>query len=457
MRLFLAAMIAVSAPASAEKEFEAVTTSENTMQNVVVQPGDTLWSISHRYLKDPTKWDEILKNNKLPSSDPTVALPGMVLHIPVRLIKTSLRAAYLVYMVNQVLYRRKDTPEWKSTTMNQELFQGDSLRTLDESKARVKFLNKELLNLDPNSMAVIKPANVDADVELKNGSVFAGRARVITANARVTPRTLDTRYSASIEPDLTTKIEVFKGLAAVDAQGRRVEVPAGMETRVSPGLAPEVPRPLSNPTDLESRAREFASAAESGGGIALNPKGISAALPEADADTLRQDISSTHIGVPILGYHVQASTDRDFAKIVFDRKYDADDRFSAADAHLSPGAYWWRTAIIDLLGTEGRYDPPRYYSVGIKHAAAATVDIARSVTLASPIDGATLSDERISVTGIVRDERLTVSVNGQPARVDSDGNFSVSVSLKRGVNEIEVLVSDGKGNQNRLSRRVTRQ
>ncbi len=264
----LAALLFLSVPPARAAEKD-----EPTLQIVVVHPGDTLWSIAHKYLKDPARWDEIVKRNRLPTSDPTVALPGMTLRVPVKLIKNGLRAAHLVYEVNRVLYRRRDTADWKSSKTGMELYQGDSLRTLEESRARVKFLNKELLSLEPDSMAVIKPSDQDVDVVLKAGSVFAGHARVATANMRVTPRTRETRYAASIEPDLTTRVEVYKGVAAVDAQGSEVEVPAGMQTRVRPGLAPEVPRRLEDAPDLEARAREFASAAAVGGGSAEPARG----------------------------------------------------------------------------------------------------------------------------------------------------------------------------------------
>ncbi|MEQ1920413.1 MAG: LysM peptidoglycan-binding domain-containing protein, partial [Elusimicrobiota bacterium] len=60
---------------------------EQDFQLVVVKPGDTMWAIANKYLKDPARWDEILKHNQLPTKDPTVALPGMTLRVPVRLIK----------------------------------------------------------------------------------------------------------------------------------------------------------------------------------------------------------------------------------------------------------------------------------------------------------------------------------------------------------------------------------
>ena len=436
-------------------EPDALRESQTTFQSVVVKPGDTLWGISHAYLKDPARWDEILKYNRLPTADPTVALPGMTLRVPIKLIKTSLRAAHVVYLVNKVLYRRKETADWKGTTMAAEVYQGDSLRTLEESKARVMFLNKEILNLEQNSMAVIKPSE-DTDVELKAGSAFTGHARIVTATARITPRTGDTRYSATVEANLTTKVEVFKGAAAVAAQGATVVVPAGMQTRVAPGLAPEMPKALENSADLEARAQEFASAATVGGGAAPDPKvAPPQPEPEADAESLRSDIQVLKIGEPILGYHVQASVEQDFHKPVFDRKYGTDDRFAADEAGLKPGAYWWRVSAIDLLGTEGRYHAPRYYTVGIKRADPENERLASMLTLLSPEQNAEVGDT-VRVAGILRDERLKLEINGRPARVDDEGNFSVIMKTQVGGNSVSLTISDGKGNATTISRHVTR-
>jgi hypothetical protein len=449
-------LLSWSASSARAAEPDVLREAQTTFQNVVVRPGDTLWAISHAYLKDPARWDELLKYNRLPTSDPTVALPGMTLRVPIRLIKTSLRAAHVVFLVNKVLYRRKETADWKDTKMAAEVFQGDTLRTLEESKARVMFLNKEILNLEQNSMAVIKPSDSDADVELKAGSVFTGHARIVTATARITPRTGDTRYSATVEPNLTTKVEVFKGAAAVAAQGMSVVVPAGMQTRVAPGLAPEMPKALENAADLEARAQEFMSASTVGGGAAPDPKvPPPQPEPEADAEAVGSDIQVLKIGEPILGYRVQASVYQDFAKPVFDKKYGADDRFSADEAGLKPGAYWWRVAAIDLLGTEGRFHAPRYYTVGIKRADPENERLASMVNLVSPEQDAEVGDT-VRVSGFLRDERLKLEINGRPVAVADDGSFAVVMKTSVGGNSVVITISDGKGNQSTISRHVIR-
>lgn len=452
MRFLAAALLLLAAvpPSRAQAD-------PDSFQIVVVKPGDTMWAIANKYFKDPSRWDELLKYNKLPTKDPTVALPGLSLRVPVRLIKVHLRAAHLVYSVNRVLYRRKETPAWKSGQLSMELFQGDTVRTLEESKARVKLLNKELLSLEPNSMAVIKPLDRDGDMELKAGSVFAGRARVVTASALVTPRTKSTRYAASIEADLTTRVEVFKGAAGVEAQGSSVEVPAGMSTRVSPGLAPEVPRAIANLPELENRAYEYASAVKVGGGAAPDPRGPAGLPPTPDADSLRGDLQSLRLGLPIAGYLVQAATDREFKQIVLDKKFDADERLRPSEEGLKPGAYWWRISVVDLLGTEGRFSEPRYYTVGIKRPSSAIpADLKNAIVIASPAEEAYIDADTVRVAGILRDDRLRVMVNDKPIRADADGNFVATVALKSGANEILIKVTDPKGNSTEISRRVTR-
>src|SRR5688500_13750919 len=126
-----------------------------------------------------------------------------------------MRAAQLIYMINRVIFRRKQSADWKPAEGNMALLRGDTLRTLDSAKAKLRFLNADMLSLEANSMAVIKPVAADHDVELKSGGVFVGHSRVVTASAKITPKTQDTQYSAKVKPDLTTLVEVYTGVAAV--------------------------------------------------------------------------------------------------------------------------------------------------------------------------------------------------------------------------------------------------
>ena len=196
-----------------------------------------------------------------------------------------------------------------------------------------------------------------------------------------------------------------------------------------------------------------------GGGPAPDPRGTVApvAAPEADADSLRGDPTSMRLGMPIMGSHVQAATDSEFKSMVFDKQYELDDRLRPGEEGLKPGAYWWRISVIDLLGTEGNFSEPRYYSVGIRRATSAiSEDSKKALTIVAPAEGAYVDSDNVRLIGVIRDERLRVEVAGKGVRADADGNFTVTLPLRDGMNEIVITISDGKGNSTQISRRVTR-
>ncbi|PIR19685.1 MAG: hypothetical protein COV48_00620 [Elusimicrobia bacterium CG11_big_fil_rev_8_21_14_0_20_64_6] len=335
----------------------AATAGAADFQNVVVKPGDTLWSISNKYLKDPAKWDEIVKYNKSVSADPTVALPGMTLRVPTRLIKEDLRAAHLVSRVNSVMFRRKATAAWKSGRDNMELFRNDWIRTLADSSAAVRFLDEDFLRLGANSMAVIKPVDKDYAVELKRGGSFYGKAKILASDAVVTPQSRDTRYVATVRDDLSTKVEVLTGEALVAAAGRSVSVKKGMFSEVMRGLTPSVPAEIADMPAFEARAAELRD------GVSSPPVPSKRAAPIAtgDANDPKAVLLELKLGSAVSGYRIQCSENPDISNMVVSKTVDWDNSVSAASLGIRPGSYWCRVAPIDLLGTVGRYASPRQY------------------------------------------------------------------------------------------------
>jgi hypothetical protein len=436
--------------------------NETRFQSVVVKPGDTLWAIANHYLKDPSHWDEILKYNHLPSSDPTVALPGMVLRVPIRLIKERYRAARLIELVNRALCRRGETADWKEAALNAELFGGDALRTLEAARAKVRFVGEQILSLDPNSMAILRPPKADYDVELKSGGVFAGQARVVTVSARIVPKTKDAQYSAKVRADLSTLVEVYTGEAAVTAQGRTVDVPAGRQTEVKLGLSPGVPTKITDLPNFEARAAAFTGSQIVGEARVSLGKGLRLA-GGTDADSINKaidaaglhgDVMSLSVGIPISAYRVQASGGRDFSSVLLDRTFDPDQRIDTKAFGLAPGVYWFRIALIDLLGVEGAFSAPRLYSIGLEGAQAVS-DLKDSVVLIKPAKDEDVGESVYKVLGLLKRNGLTVSVNGKPVRRDGDGNFSAEIGLAPGDNDVVIVITDGQGNTETVTRRLT--
>ena len=351
LALLLALLAAFPRPAPAADGGSIVVKGDTTFQKISVRPGDTLWSVAQRYLKDPARWDELLKHNKLPG-DPTVALPGMTLLVPIGLVKKSLRAASVVSSGSEILYRRKGSTEWLKPEKLTEVFEGDSVKTLDSSKVRLRFPNAQQLDLESNSVVVVKPTDQE-DVELVQGSVFSGQARVLTPSGRVTPRNDETRFVATLGPDNVTVVEVYKGVVAVESQGRMVDVPAGMSTRMPAAGAPEPAQPLEESLEaLQAKARRFESA------LGARAKTARAAVPE-EAAGRKKEVPLVAIGDTVSAYRVQASSTEDFSRVLFDKRYDRDERFAVANAGLPAGVYWWRSSTVDLLGAASPFSKPR--------------------------------------------------------------------------------------------------
>ena len=364
--------------------------SAQELQNIVVRPGDTLWSISNTYLKNPTKWNELLRYNKLPSSDPSIALPGMTLRVPINLIKEEYRAARLIGHTNEVRFRRTGSDDWKAVADKMELFKHDTLHTFVDAKADVRFYNGAVLNLYPNSFAILSPPNTQADVELMAGEMHGLRSKVITRSATITPTTKNTEFGAKIKDDLTTLVQVYAGRASVKAQGKTVEVPAGFASEVKLDMPPSQPIKLPPPPEFE-QGGVTPSLVGAGNGPQIKMEGGLISLKTvrtAKAGTLTQQgnadltanvpkvtipdgkdikaadlVKMISVASPVQGYHLQIALDQGFTKLVLDRHYDAFDTINL-NKLLPPGGYWMRVSYVDLLGFEGKYNAPRQLMLG---------------------------------------------------------------------------------------------
>jgi bacillopeptidase F len=68
------------------------------------------------------------------------------------------------------------------------------------------------------------------------------------------------------------------------------------------------------------------------------------------------------------------------------------------------------------------------------------------LTVTQPINESIINTDKVKVIGITV-PRAVVSVNGELANLDEEGNFTMMVFLEEGPNSIEVTASDIQGNQ----------
>lgn len=312
------------------------------LQSVEVKAGDTLWSIAQRALQDPQRWDELLRYNRQLQADPTVALPGMTLRVPVVLLKPALRAAVLTYLEGKASRRPAAGGDWVEVRAGATLEPGDLLRTEDWSRARIKFPHGSVLNLDSRSIVQIKPpADGGPDLDLVQGTLRALDLHLKAGGSAIAPRETNTIYEVTAAHEGPVKVQVMAGAADVSAAQSAVRVAAGFEVDVPAGGAPAVPK-SSDPVKA----------------VAARPAAVGGG-PATDLGALQVDLESIQTGVPLSGFRIQLSRSADFGEIVLDKMFEPDERISLKQAAGRSGVYWWRAAPVDLLGQTGKFSPPK--------------------------------------------------------------------------------------------------
>jgi LysM repeat protein len=421
--------------------------AEEIFQEIVVAPGDTMWSIANKYLKDPQRWPDIVKYNNLPTPDPTIALPGTRIRVPMTLVKEEFRNAELMGMTPVVKYKRKGTEDWKEANPNMTLKYEDALRTLKGAQARVRFPSREVVVINENSYVVLKPEKILQEIQLLQGDVRASRAKVILPQGTVVnPRNGDSDFQAKVREDQTEVVFVYKGKVDVTAQGKTVTVPEGFGTEVPKSAPPLTPQPLKtfkdfNPADMTTAPSKDVMMPSSEG-VKVRPPSMTGA-----ADKKPSSSKSLISDSMLANYHMQISPDPSFKTVIIEKTQSIGDGFDVRKQSIPDGTYYMRVAFIDALGVKGPFSEP---SVVIKDTQPPQIENLL------PEDGRSYEGDDVyaDVGGTVHGATL-ISVNDDVVFVSSSGRFDKSVHLKPGINVLRIYAKDAAGNEVTITRKVS--
>jgi LysM repeat protein len=430
--LLIAALLAAPQPSAAEE-----------YQEITVAAGDTLWSIANKYLKDPTRWPDIVKHNNLTASDPTVALPGSKLRVPVMLIKEEYRNALLVGVIPEVRYKRKGGNKWDEAKKDMTLKYEDSLRTMTGAQARVRFPSKEVVQINENSYVVLRPEKILQEIQLLQGDVRASRAKVIMPGGTVVqPKGGNSDYQAKVRQDETEVIFVYKGKVDVTAQGKTVTVPEGFGTTVPKSAPPLKPMPLTDFHDFNPA--EMTTAPTSKLDVSQGVVTVAAPEPEKDRNSKSRSMVSGDI---LAAYRLQISADDKFQKILLDKKQPTGTSVDIKKQPIPDGKYFVRVAFIDALGGQGKFSMP---SEVIKDASPPVI------TNLFPVEGQRFTGDEsyCDVIGTAEGAAL-IAVNDEVLFLSPEGRFNKFILLKEGVNVIKIVARDTNGNETVINRKVT--
>lgn len=443
----LTVSVCIGAPVQRTDQKTRRETKEAILQQIEVKDGDTLWGVANYYLKDPRAWPEILKHNKLPSSDPGVILPGMKLNVPVLLVKEHLRPAHLVYLLNDVRFRKRDTSDWKKASEGIELFNEDGLRTMAQSKASVRFLTGETVLLDEHSLVILRPEKKREEVELFAGSIRASKTKVITDSAhidpKIDPKTKQADFKTRIKPDKTTLVEVYEGIVDVTAQGKTVTLQKGFGTEVKHLQPPSLPRALPPlpefEPDVDAKKTDVPGSGQDKLNLNLAAPAISAKTEGTQAEVIRARIEK---------YRMEISGDPGFKNVLVDWTDTVRQNLSLdlKNFNLPDGKYFYRLAYIDELGFESSFSPVRSF----------VIDTAPPmVEIFTPKENEETTSDFIHIDGKT-EPGTQVSVQEKNVVPDDTGRFTTALISKMGRNTIVITARDNAGNVSQIERNVYR-
>ncbi|WP_456379934.1 FecR domain-containing protein [Thiolapillus sp.] len=301
-----------------------------------VKPGDTVWDISHKILKDWRYWDDILRHNNI--SNAATIQPGAKISIPLYIVREELSHVRVesVYGKAEVVFgndgRKLLLKPGMSLTAGDQVITGENSTVLFSLEDKSSVLLQEQSELEFTRLTALgakSQKSMDAKLKIRRGrmkmhanplQVPDSRFEIHTISANSAVR--GTNFRIGIEKE-SSRTEVLDGLVSVGNAYGNVDVPGNFGTVVQKNSPPLQPVKLLPPPDLE--------------GFPALIRYLPAVVP---LNSLEQAQS----------YRVQVAQDQDFQKIKLDRVVKGR---LMLDHHLKDGAYFVRVRGVDGNGLEG--------------------------------------------------------------------------------------------------------
>jgi len=233
-----------------------------------VRPGDTLIALGQRYLRDPTQWPLVQRDNRI--ANPRSIPPGTVLLFPASLLREQPSSAHLLEAFGAVRWRARAKDDWQAATPGQALAAGAQVQVPEGGSAVIELANGTRLALQPGSMLSLDTLSLYADglmadtrLRLQQGQLEIRdnpkrlpnqNLRILTPSAQAVVRGTQFRVSAVAD---ATREETLAGTVDLQAQGAQVRVAAEMGSLARAGQAPLLPVRLLAAPDLSALPARF--------------------------------------------------------------------------------------------------------------------------------------------------------------------------------------------------------
>ena len=347
--------------------------------------------------------------------------------------------AVLTTAHNTVKQRRGNEIAWSDAQGGAQLYDRDAVQTLQRSSAYIDFGDQSYLNMGSNSLVVIKSQTPDAQEPERKRLILmvegALRGRISGSGGEprqmeiTTPRAVavihtqqnggDADFKVSVNPDKSSTIAVYQGVADVTAGDKTVRIEENSAVTVNLDQALSITKPLPSRTELIAPA--------------ASDRFLYRTLSPRIVFTWKEFPGATR-------YHLVVARDQAFLDVVLDEQISGNE---FTHGSLKQGIYYWRTSA--LVGTiEGPFAVPLQFYLEQKRTPPLLV-----------VNGSPKRVSRKSCEFSGHTEPgARVFINGKEVPTTPQGEFRHAVALERGINIIVVEAVDAVGNVSYRSARV---
>jgi hypothetical protein len=347
--------------------------------------------------------------------------------------------ATLVEFSRTVKSKRAYDLAWDEAQAQMPLFDNDAVRTFERASATLAFGADDLVEVDQNSLVIIKPRRsvegeeefalallspdflegLSSKSEQEQQQAIAAEAETKQVRIRKVPKSSGSSGKSRIAlkrlPDKSTAVTSLSGtMKVVGPKGSEVILKEKMVTKIGPKGVVSKPRSLP------------------GAPILASPKNGATYSFRSKAPRVEMSWKPVRNAK---AYRVVVARDRGFKKVFADEKVLGT---SFPIRNLQPGSYYWRVRAQDADGFVGSYSTVRSLR-GIRDSRPPELSIL------FPPEMYVSPGERVQMKGKT-DRGARIKVNGEVVRVSADGSFTHVLTLKEGVNLVTVEVSDSAGN-----------
>jgi hypothetical protein len=409
------------------------------MLSYTVAQRDTLIGFSRDLLVDPDAWREVARINQL--RDPDVLMPGQVLQVPQRLLRSTALSARIVLVQGDVRLDDQPVAAGAEMAVGQELAAGANssavLQLADGSRVQLAAASRAVL--DEHARFEVKRSN--AEPATGDEGWFAGAMRLVQGSLDV--------FAAKVMR--AKPLEVRAPTAVVGVRGTEFRVRTD-----SAADAPTFSETLEGRVNVQPRAPAQPAAAaastvdvSAGFGAAIDTTGgttVRELLPPPDLSSLPERFERPLVRFALPSesrpLRVQVATESSFERVVADLQTPAGSEVRIDG--LPDGAWFVRARRVDDIGIQGidaarpfvlkaRPEPPATtaprpnakLSVGeVELAWAENIDAARYELQVASDAAFTQAQPALNVTGA--DTRLALAEPGtyhwRIASIKADGD-----------------------------------